>query len=147
MFAIKLNYSDPREGENLGYWKERLVACQLGGETDHRKDKTPFYMGSDIESLHMSVKSARFTLASGNINHGETLEEKVADYIDRTASDCVAYVTNDLVAFIMNLAEFAEFMLTFCKLEAESSKNGGLMKVKCGHESAKLLRWLNARVA
>lgn len=147
MYSIKLAYAEKHEKENNGYWKERLVACQLGGESDHRKDKTPFYMGSDIESLHMSVKSARFTLASGNINHGETLEEKISDYIDRTVSTCVAYVTNDLIAYIMDMTEFANFMRRFCKLEAESSKNGGAMKVKCGHETQDLLNWLKAKTA
>lgn len=147
MYAIQLNYLAQESNENNGYWKERIAAYTLAGETDHRKDKVPFDKGSDIESLHMSVKSARFTLASGNINHGETLEEKVTDYTTRTASTSVAYVTNDLTAYIMTIAEFAAFMLRFCRLERESTKNGGAMKVKCGHESVAMIEWLKARAA
>lgn len=147
MYTIQLNYEEKMNKENNGYWKERLVACQIGGEVEHKKDKTPFYMDSDVRSLHMSVKSARFTLASGNINRGATLEEKIQDYIARTASTTVAYVTNDLLVYIMTLDEFADFMRAFCKLEKDSTKNGGAYKVKCGHESAALIEWLQARVA
>jgi len=147
MKAIQMKYMERYANENKGEWKERLVALQIAGETEHAKDSVPFDIDSDIKSLKMSVKSERFTLVSARLNYGETLEEKINDYTARTASTQVAYVTNDLTAYIMTLTEFANFLRVFGNLERESDKNGGGMKVRCKCESKQMREWFKSCVA
>lgn len=96
--------------------------------------------GSDIPEYNMSVKADRFTLASDLI--GETMEDKISDYFERTASTVFAYVATTGIAYIMNAFEFRHFLLAFCKLERDSSKNGGRMKVRFPHETEKVREWL-----
>lgn len=106
-------------------------------------DNVKWNEGSDIPELHMSVKTDRFTLASDLI--GETISDKVDDYFNRTASNVFAYVATTGIAYIMNPTEFKAFMLTFCKLERDSSKNGGRMKVRFPHETEKVREWLSQK--
>ena len=134
-----------RTYSNFGNHAEQALAYTLTGEI-RKHDKVPFNVGSDIPEYHISVKSSGFSLAGANINFGATKEEKIADYMERTASKLVAYVSQDMVAYIMNMAEFREFLENFTYLGRESTSNGGGLKVQCRKESKKMLMWLNERV-
>lgn len=131
---------------NFGCYAEQALCYALTGEI-RTHDKVPFYMGSDIPESGMSVKSSGFTLASGRINVGDTFDEKIADFTSRVHSTSFAYVTQSLKVYIMTLDEFVEFMYAFCSLERDSKKNGGLLKIHCRKESAKMLAWFEAHVA
>ena len=135
-----------RTYSNFGHHAEQALAYTLTGEI-RKHDSVPFFADSDIPEYHMSVKAGGFTLASGNLNRGDTFEEKWADFRSRVASTAFAFVTTGMVAYIMNIDEFETFVFTFCKLEKESEKNGGLMKIRCKKESEKMLQWLQAQVA
>lgn len=131
---------------NRGIYCEQALAFTLTGEI-RKHDHVPFHMGSDIPEFNMSVKSSGFTLASGKINMGETMDEKLADFFGRVHSDKFAYVTVSMVAYIMDRNEFEQFLRTFAYMDRDSQKNGGLLKVKCRKESKKMLNWFEARVA
>lgn len=131
---------------NRGIHCEQALAFTLTGEI-RKHDHVPFHMGSDIPEFNMSVKSSGFTLASGKINMGETMDEKLADFFGRVHSDKFAYVTVSMVAYIMDRNEFEQFLRTFGYMDRDSQKNGGLLKVKCRKESKKMLKWFEARVA
>lgn len=128
---------------NRGQYAE-MVACRtlLGDAYDPtaKADNKSFDKDSDISSLRISVKSARFSLASKL--YGETLAEMVADYFNRTHSTSWAYVATDGNIYIMNKAEFAEFLALFTTLQRASSKNGGGMVVRMRSESKAVLKWL-----
>ena len=134
-----------RTYKNFGNHAEQALAYTLTGEM-RKHDKVPFNVGSDIPEYHMSVKSSGFSLASANINFGETKAEKIADYFARVASTHVAYVAQDMMAYVMDMVEFAEFLDNFTYLDRESEQNGGGLKVKCYKESKRMLKWLNERV-
>lgn len=91
----------------------------------------------------MSVKSDHFTLAA-KLN-GDNMAEMIDDFFNRTSSTVFAYVTREMFVYMMNAVEFRAFIETFGVLERESEKNGGGVKVRCKHESKKMLAWLASR--
>ena len=135
-----------RTYSNWGHHCEQALTFTLTGEI-RKHDKVPFYMDSDIPEYDMSVKSSGFTLASGNINMGDTFDEKLADFCSRVHSNKFAYVTVNMVAYIMNKDEFEKFLRTFAYMDRDSKKNGGLTKIKCRKESKKMLDWFEGQVA
>jgi hypothetical protein len=131
---------------NAGSAKEANYCYHITGEVRHH-DHIAFDKGSDIPENMASVKSARFTLVSGKLVKGDTMEEQWADYKARVHSKLFVYVTKDNVAYEMNMNEFEKFVFTFCKMERESSKNGGGLKIRCKSESKELIEWLATKVA
>ena len=131
-----------RTYKNNGAHAQQVVDYTLTGSI-RPHDNVKWDEGSDIPELNMSVKSDRFTLASDLI--GETLEAKVNDYFERTASTSWAYASNDGQIYIMNRNEFYAFLMLFCSLQKDSTKNGGRMKVRFGHETARVKMWLGAQ--
>ena len=98
--------------------------------------------------LHISVKSSAFTLMAGSLCEGLTDFDSIWNlYAERVHSNAFAYVTAEFVMYLMNLEEFKKFVYAFCKLERESEKNGGAMKIRCRKESGKMLRWLAENAA
>lgn len=131
---------------NFGNHAEQALAYTLTGEI-RKHDHIPFFMDSDIPEYGMSVKSSGFTLASAKVNIGETFDEKLNDFIERVHSVQFAYVAANMVAYIMNLDEFVQFIRMFCYMDKESTRNGGGYKIKCRHESKKMVAWLESQVA
>lgn len=133
--------------KNTGDAKEWALASFYHIErTAH--DWALYDRASDIEvgERHISVKSNGFTLMSGNLCEGlEDFDSIWALYKSRVHSNCFVYVTNDYIAYEMTIEEFEEFVFTFCRTERESEKNGGAVKIRCRHESKKMVRWLAAR--
>lgn len=124
---------------NKGIAKEQDVRFTLLGYTE-KHDNVPFDKGSDIEPLHMSVKSARFTLA--NRLNGDTFEEMLDDFFSRVASLEFTYVTEDNEGYVMNKDEFREFLEQFATIQRASQKNGGHKVVRGKSESKAMLAWL-----
>lgn len=130
--------------KNEGDAREWSVCAFMGVErTKH--DSLPYDKGSDCEAgdLHISVKSSAFTLMAGNLCEGRDTFDKIWElYAERVHSNAFAYVTADYTMYLMTLAEFKRFVYEFCKLERESAKNGGALKIRCRKESGKMLKWL-----
>ena len=134
-----------RNYKSNGQHKEQALAYVLTGEI-RKADKVPFYMGSDIPEYEMSVKSSKFSLMNGNACIYQDFDGIVEEFFSRVKSRQFAYVTNDMVAYVMNIEQFRQFVYMFCGLERESQKNGGRYKVKMRAESKKTIAWLEKNI-
>lgn len=131
---------------NNGMHAEQVLAYTLTHEI-RKHDKVPFDQGSDIPEYHMSVKSSKASLMSGNYCTKDTKEEIIEEFITRSASKYFAYVLEDFsMAYVMNGNEFAEFCTMFAGMSRESSKNGGKAKVQIYKENERTRMWLASRV-
>lgn len=128
---------------NWGHACEQSLAYALTGEI-RAHDSVPFDKDSDIPEFHMSVKSRKFTLASSRVLPGDTWEEMIDNFFQMTASKVFAYVTKEMVAYMMDADEFREFLTLFSFLDRESTAHGGGYKVRAKEESKKMLAWLMA---
>ena len=97
------------------------------------------------EADAISVKSARFTLASASALSATTFEGQLNEFSERVHSEKFAYVAKDNMVYIMDKMEFLDFCHEFCAWEQESAKNGGAYKVRCRKESKRMINWLQAR--
>lgn len=143
-FKIEYDTLHPEQGIN----KEWVLSQALIGTHPKRHNRTKWNEGSDIEPLKMSVKSNRFSLTAGGQLIGDSLTAMVDDYFARVASVQFAYVTCDYEVYVMNADEFKAFLLTFCTVERDSSKNGGRLKVRAPRETSNnnaIIEWLVAR--
>jgi len=141
MTANTIDHISPER--NAGIAREHDLCASFGIErTAH--DSTDYRTSSDIciGERHISVKASGFTLMSGNMCEGEETFEGIWNVYKRnTHSNEWAYVTEDYTVYMMNLVEFEQFVKTFCKVERESAKNGGKMKIRCRKESSKMRAW------
>lgn len=142
----KLSYTNVSTASNKGIRAEQNADFLFLGEVNAKHDNVPYNMGSDIEALHMSIKSSRFTLTSGKAMQAQDFEGQLAEYIANTASTQVTYMAMNMVAYVMDMAEFEAFVRAFCTLQKDSSKNGGYNKIRCKHESKHMIEWLEAHI-
>jgi len=127
--------------------KEWAIA-EFYGIARSAHDSKAYNTNSDVETgnKNISVKSDGFTLMSANFTKGATDFDEIWTYYRKTVhSDTFAYVTNDYTVYEMNIDEFEMFVYAFCGLQAESQKNGGGLKIRCKHESKKMIQWLDKR--
>lgn len=129
---------------NAGDRCQQDLEKALTGNMTTIHDSVRFDKGSDIETLQMSVKSARATLAAASTMTATTFEGQVDEFFARTASTAFAYVTKTYTAYIMNATEFRAFVEKFGSWQRESEKNGGGYKIRFRSESKSLLNWLAA---
>lgn len=122
--------------------------CSHYGVERKAHDHTAYDKDSDVNvgDAHISVKSSKFTLMSGNLCEGRTTFDDIWNlYEARVHSNRFVYGTQDGRAFDMDKREFKQFVYQFCILTRESTKNGGQPKIQCRKESGKMLKWLEAR--
>lgn len=132
---------------NAGIAREWSL-CRYYGITRTSHDAQRYDVASDIDAgeKQISVKASGFTLMSGALCDGrDTFNGIWALYASRVHSNTFAYVTEDFTVYEMSLDEFAEFVHEFGRLEKESAKNGGALKIRCKKESKKMVGWLEAR--
>lgn len=99
-----------------------------------KADNLPANKGCDFECY--SIKSARATVCRGTdlIKHLTT--DKAIGFI---------YLTKSKIAYTMSREEYVTFVETFGTVTRESQKNGGYAKIRLGHETSKMLQWLEER--
>ena len=118
--------------KNEGDAREWSVCAFMGVKrTIH--DSKAYDRDSDVVAgdMRVSVKSSAFTLMSGALCNGlDTFDSIWNLYAERVHSNTFAYVTKDYTMYMMTLAEFKQFVYRFCKLERESEKNGGALKIR-----------------
>ena len=120
--------------------KEDDFRFAMTGSCAHKHDSVEFSQGADV--LDYSIKTSHASLPS--TLRGETIADKLADMYKRDYANKYVYISDDNVAYIMNKCEFTAFVLAFGRLERDSQKNGGGMKVRLLRESTRMLAWLNA---
>ncbi len=130
---------------NAGARAEQNLIYTICGQT-RAHDSVPFDKGSDYPEWHMSIKSSRFTLASGHMMKSTTFDGQIEEYFTRTASKIWAYVAENGIAYIMNETEFRAFLVTFGKFERDSERNGGKNKIRFPRETKAIIQWLTERV-
>ena len=129
---------------NAGARAEQNLIYAICGQT-RAHDSVPFDKGSDYPEWHLSIKSSRFTLASGNLMKSTTFDGQIEEYFERTASKVWAYVAENGIAYIMNETEFRAFLTTFGKFERDSERNGGKNKIRFPRETKAIMQWLTER--
>ena len=105
---------------------------------------TSYDTGSDIEELNASVKSSGASLARV---YGNTMEQILDTYFANVHSTLWIYISvidDEVTEYHMNATEFREFLEEWGTLAKESGTR--LTKVRLKKESAKMVRWLEARV-
>ena len=134
----------PVNARNAGDAREWSLCAYMGVErTIH--DSKAYDKDSDCTcgDMRVSVKASAFTLMAGSLCEGLTDFDAIWSLYERkTHSNTFAYITADFTAYMMTLAEFKLFVYAFGKLERESEKNGGALKIRCRKESGKMLKWL-----
>lgn len=124
---------------NTGEWCEAQYKYVLGLEA--AKDaNTAFDAGSDIETLHRSVKSSKATLTSEVL--GRDMNTSLACYFERVASTSWAWVVpmdETLTVYVMDANEFKEFTELWA-----SYTNEGRIRYKA--TSGKMIKWFEERV-
>lgn len=115
-------------------------------------DGLGFDAGSDVEynGQHISVKSYHFTLMSGPMCEGKTTLPEIWDVFARRAhSNLFAYIVKEK-AYIMDKAEFHEFVLRFCEIERESSHSDrqgtGSFKVRARRNENAMIKWFESHI-
>ena len=124
---------------NNGEFAEAVLKSCMGYACE-KDANTAFDAGSDIEELHMSVKSSKATLVNEIL--GKDMESSLNTYFDRTASESWAWVVimdDTCTAYIMNADEFRTFTT-----EWASYNNEGRIRYKA--TSGKMLKWFEERV-
>ena len=115
---------------NNGQNAEQSVRFALTGKIE-KADNIRYDLGTDC--LNYQIKSARATVCKGtNLN----------EYLDRDASTAYIYATKNGTAYIMNRETYTAFVETFGTITRESEKNGGKEKIRLGHETEKMIEWL-----
>ena len=114
---------------NNGQHLEQVFRYNLTGKIE-KADNLAHDKATDL--LHYSIKSARATVCKGTDLTAYLATDKATEFV---------YITKTLTAYIMNRAEYIDFVKTFGTITKESTKNGGMEKIRLGHETAKLLEW------
>lgn len=120
--------------------KEDDFRYAMTGIATHKHDSVEFSKGADV--LDYSIKTSHASLPS--TLKGETIADKLNDMYKRDYANKYVYISDNNDAYIMNKCEFTAFVLAFGRLERDSQKNGGGMKVRLLRESSRMLAWLNA---
>ena len=119
-----------RQYANNGQEAERIFRFTLTGELA-KADNLAHNLATDC--LNYQVKSARATVCRGT---------DIEAYVATEVATEFAYVSADFsTAYIMNKTEYIDFVKTFGTVTKESTTNGGMEKIRLGHETAKLLEW------
>lgn len=120
--------------------KEDDFRYAMTGICTHKHDSVEFSKGADV--LDYSIKTSHASLPS--TLKGETIADKLNDMYKRDYANKYVYISDNNDAYIMDKREFTAFVTEFGRLERDSQKNGGGMKVRLLRESSRMLAWLNA---
>ena len=142
MTTQKINIIDQTANRGIN---AEWAFCKAYGVERAKHDHSRYDEDSDLNvgELHFSIKASGFSLMSGSLCEGLTEFEDIWNlYASRVHSNRFVYITREGVAYIMSLDEFGKFVHEFGRLEKESAKNGGAVKIRCLKESKKMVKWL-----
>lgn len=123
-----------RQYKNNGQHAEQTARFTLTGQIE-KADNRPHTAGGDC--LDIQIKSARATVCKGT---------DLSAYLALDGAKSYGYVTADFQSmYLMDRAEYIEFVGMFGTVTRESKANGGSAKIRLKHESKELIEWLQAR--
>ena len=117
-----------RTYKNNGQHLEQKFRFYLTGEIV-KADNVAHDKGTDL--FNYSIKSARATVCIGT---------DLTAYLDTDKATEFVYITATEIAYIMSRKEYETFVEVFGTLDHESGSKK--KKIRLGHESQKMLRWL-----
>ena len=129
MTTITLN-PITRTYKNNGQHLEQTFRYNLTGEIA-KADNLKATDGCDL--FNYSIKSARATICKGTDLDKHLATDKATEFV---------YITESLVAYIMNKDEYKKFVSLFSTVDTESAKNGGATKLRLKRETTTMLEWL-----
>lgn len=129
MTHITLCENFERTYKNNGQHLEQWFRYTLTGRIE-KADNIAHDKGTDFANY--SIKSARATVCKGT---------DLNAYLDADKATEFVYITANGIAYIMNRAEYTEFVAAFGTVTADSKKNGGQIKTRLKHETSALLEW------
>lgn len=143
---INITPLDISRSPNWGVYIQKCAQYTYNGYyTAH--DSTRFDAGADLPGQGISVKSYHFTLASGTINPGDTLQDKLDNYFSREVASQTLYVMKDFTGYLMDSATFRRFCELFTTLERDSTGgNGGQVKVRAMRCESKMKKWFESQL-
>lgn len=103
---------------------------------------TSWDTGSDIESLHASVKSGKSSLARVYGNSFEVIKETYFANVASTLWIFMVDIGDEITEYHMNAEEFSKFLDVFGRTGIESGSH--LMKIRIQGVSSKMISWLEA---
>ena len=130
MNVIKLTNID-RTYKNNGQHAEQVFRFTLSGEIV-KADNKPAELCGDY--LDIQIKSARATVCNG---------DNLMAYLEMDSANKYAYIVKDFsIAYLMNKTEWKAFCEQFGRIEQNSQKNGGKVKIRLTHEGYEMREWL-----
>jgi hypothetical protein len=129
MTTITLN-PITRTYKNNGQHLEQTFRYNLTGKIE-KADNLKATDGCDL--FNYSIKSARATICKGTDLDKHLATDKATEFV---------YITESLVAYIMNKTEYKTFVSLFSTVDTESAKNGGATKLRLKRETTTMLEWL-----
>jgi hypothetical protein len=147
MYKIYLNENTERKNNGIA---REWALCNYYGIERHSHDNGSYDVASDVEvgEMKISAKASGFTLMSGGKCEGcKTFEGIWRRYYKNVHSNTWAYITENWECYIMDKKEFSKFIHTFGRLERESAKNGGGLKIRSLKESGKMIEWFEKKCA
>ena len=124
-----------RQYKNNGQHLEQTARFNLTGRIE-KADNKPFWLEADC--LNIQIKSPRATVCKG-LDIDEHLR------IDK--AEKYGFVTkNGQTMYIMSKTEYKAFVTEFQTIDRESSKNGGVTKIRLKDESQAMRQYLQERV-
>jgi len=133
MTTIKLQTIN-RMYKNNGQHAEQVARFTLTGEIE-KADNKPAWMGGDC--LNIQIKSARATICKG---------DDLMKHLETDGANRYGYVTSDFTKmYLMNRAEYIEFVNKFGTVTRDSEKNGGGKKIRLKSESRAMREWFEER--
>ena len=120
-----------RTYKNNGQHAEQVFRFTLSGEIV-KADNKPAELCGDYLDIH--IKSARATVCNG---------DNLVAYLEMDSANKYAYVVKDFsIAYLMNKTEWKAFCEHFVRIEHNSQKNGGKVKIRLTHEGYEMREWL-----
>jgi len=129
---------------NKGFKNEEKFSQRFNIQLNDKQNE-PFNTGSDTVN-GISLKSNRFSVPAIATVTEKTEENKrllINDHFKNTASRCYC-ITIYGKYYFMSPRLFKEAMIRFSKLDRDSKRNGGKIKIRCG-ATKKMAKWLETQ--
>lgn len=133
MNKVELIKIDTPSNYNVGQRAEYVARYTLTG-MKMRADNKAHTECADVDNIQ--IKSTRATVCVGN---------DLDKYLDNDKATAWGYVDKECNAlYIMNRAEYTEFVRVFGLHDRQSTKNGGRETIRLSKSNTQMVKWLES---